>query len=148
MGNPEWILAADPDGWDGNYPVKYWRDDWKAIMKQSLARIVADGYDGAYLDWLQIYAFGPAAQAARAEGLDPVQALTAFITELRDYARSLNPDFYFIAQNAAELGTCDGWMDLYSGIAQEEIWFAWGGTPTPATSPATSLWIRRTPRPC
>jgi hypothetical protein len=50
---------------------------------------------------MEIYAFGPVIQAAQAEGRDPREELFAFIRELRDYARSLKPDFFFIAQNAA-----------------------------------------------
>ena len=30
-GNPDFIVSADPDGWEGNYPVAYWHEDWKAI---------------------------------------------------------------------------------------------------------------------
>ena len=125
VGNPAWILAPDPD-WPGDYPVKFWDPEWKALMKQDLAMIVADGYDGAYLDWMEIYAFPPLVQAAQAEGKDPREELVAFIRELRDYARSLDPDFFFIAQNAAEQGACREWLDLFSGIGQEDVWFTWG----------------------
>ncbi|MCK5036469.1 MAG: endo alpha-1,4 polygalactosaminidase, partial [Candidatus Sabulitectum sp.] len=57
VGNPSWIAGEDPDGWDGNYPVLFWHDDWKVIMAEYLTRIINDGYDGIYLDWLEVYDF-------------------------------------------------------------------------------------------
>ncbi|HIP23047.1 MAG TPA: hypothetical protein EYG79_05560, partial [Rhodobacteraceae bacterium] len=29
IGAPSWIVANDPDGWEGNYPVAYWHPAWK-----------------------------------------------------------------------------------------------------------------------
>ena len=29
---PDFILAPDPDGWEGNYPVAYWEPAWKDII--------------------------------------------------------------------------------------------------------------------
>lgn len=140
IGNPDWIVAEDPDGWDENYPVKFWRQEWTDIMKESINRIVEDGYDGIYLDWLEVYAFERVAEAAEAEGLDPIAELTKFVGELRGYAREKKPDFLFIAQNAAELGTFAGYTEFFDAIAQEAIWFDGTGDPDSSKQPGDEPW--------
>jgi cysteinyl-tRNA synthetase len=129
VGNPEWIAAPDPDGWDGNYPVKFWRSEWMDIQRNRIEEIISDGYDGVYLDWLEVYSFEPVAQAARAEGLDPKNALTDFVRALAEYARSRKPGFIFIAQNAAEMGDYPGYAEVFDAVAQESVWFDWEGDP-------------------
>lgn len=132
VGDPDWILAEDPDGWDENYPVKFWDEEWKDIMKETIDRIIEDGYDGIYLDWLEIYSFEPVDEAAEDEDLDPVEELTVFVTELSQHAHAKDPDFLFIAQNAAELGTFPEYTKLFDAIAQEAVWY--DGTGDPDTS--------------
>ncbi|MFH1121946.1 MAG: endo alpha-1,4 polygalactosaminidase [Bacteroidota bacterium] len=128
-GNPEWLLDPDPDGWNNSYGVKFWSPEWKTIMKHYIARIIDDGYDGIYLDWLMIYEFPPVVEQAQTEGLDVRQAMTAFISELAGYARSRKPGFLFIAQNAPELGYDTTYARLFDAIAQEDIWCDGSGDP-------------------
>jgi uncharacterized protein (TIGR01370 family) len=50
---PTW-LAGPNKRWRTNFPVRYWHPDWQAIVfggeTSYLARIVAAGFDGVYLD--------------------------------------------------------------------------------------------------
>jgi cysteinyl-tRNA synthetase len=60
-GNPpEWIDAENPD-WEGNYKVKYWNNDWQAIIfgneNAYLDKIIAAGFDGAYLDIIDAFEY-------------------------------------------------------------------------------------------
>ncbi|MBU4179736.1 MAG: endo alpha-1,4 polygalactosaminidase [Actinobacteria bacterium] len=129
VGDPEWIVAPDPDGWDENYPVAFWDEEWKGIMREAIDGIIEDGYDGIYLDWLEVYSFEPVADAAAAEGLDARDELVEFVRELADHAHSRKPGFLFIAQNAAELGSIPEYVGLFDAIAQEAIWYDGGGDP-------------------
>jgi len=129
IGDPDWIVAEDPDGWDENFPVKFWEDEWKEIMERNIDRIIEDGYDGVYLDWLEIYSFKQVADAAKQEGLDTRVELIKFIDEVSEYARSKKPDFIFIAQNAAEMGKYPEYVRLFDAIAQEAVWFDGSGDP-------------------
>lgn len=55
LGSPSWILARDPDGWKGNFPVAYWKPAWQDLIAGGdglLASIAALGFDGVYLDWV------------------------------------------------------------------------------------------------
>lgn len=135
---PDYILACDPDGWSGNYPVAYWDPRWKDIViygeNQSSApygdytsvidEVLKDGLDGVYLDWVEAYEDETVVAAALAAGKDPAAEMVAFIQEIRDYATARNPDFVVIQQNAAALG--DERPELFGiidGIAQEAVWY-------------------------
>jgi cysteinyl-tRNA synthetase len=60
IGNPEWIAGGDPDGWEGNFPVAYWYDEWREIWLGTggiMEGILHAGFDGIYLDWVEAYSF-------------------------------------------------------------------------------------------
>jgi len=129
VGNPQWISGEDPDGWDGNYPVLFWYTEWKTIMAEYLTGIVNDGYDGIYLDWLEAYDFDAVVSAAQAQGLDPEDLLIEYVQWIEEYVHNLDPDFIIIAQNAAEMGYRQSYLQVFDGIAQEAIWYDGGGDP-------------------
>lgn len=51
---PDWLGPENPD-WPGNYTVRYWNSDWQEIVFRYLDRILAAGFDGAYLDRIDVY---------------------------------------------------------------------------------------------
>jgi cysteinyl-tRNA synthetase len=134
---PAYILACDPDGWGGNYPVAFWDQDWKNIIIYGIGsdpanrdytsvidEVIRDGFDGIYLDWVEAFEDTDVMAAASAAGKDPAVEMIAFIQEMRAYARLRNPNFIIIQQNAASL--IDGHPELAAvidGIAQEAIWY-------------------------
>lgn len=135
---PDYILACDPDGWEGNYPVAYWDEDWKDIVIYSnnqgshpdrdytsvIDEVIKDGFDGIYLDWVEGFENEDVVVAAQAEGKDPATEMIIFIEEMRGYATARNPDFIIIQQNGAAL--CDEHPELFNvidAIAQEAIWY-------------------------
>ncbi len=143
---PDYIVARDPDGWVGNYPVAFWDEQWKDIVMYGeqgsttanrnytslVEELVLDGFDGIYLDWVEAFEDERIIQAGEDEGLDVAQEMITFIGEIREEARLQNPDFLVIQQNAASL--IDGREELVAvidAIAQEGIWF---------DGPATDDW--------
>ena len=58
LGNYVIGYAENPE-WEGNYKVKYWMDDWQAIIFGSsssyLDKILAAGFDGVYLDIIEAF---------------------------------------------------------------------------------------------
>jgi cysteinyl-tRNA synthetase len=48
---PPFLGPENPD-WKGNYAVRYWDPGWQSLIagKDGLGRVVAAGFDGAYLD--------------------------------------------------------------------------------------------------
>lgn len=57
---PSWIDAENPD-WPGNYKVKYWEQEWQAIIfgnkNAYLDKIVSAGFDGVYLDIIDAFEY-------------------------------------------------------------------------------------------
>ncbi len=57
---PSWFAAENPD-WPGNYKVRYWDAAWQSIIfgndQSYLARILAAGFDGVYLDIIDAFEY-------------------------------------------------------------------------------------------
>lgn len=55
---PSWMLRENPL-WQGNYPVKYWDENWQEIIATGehsyLKHILDSGFDGVYLDIVDGY---------------------------------------------------------------------------------------------
>ena len=136
---PAFIVTPDPDGWSGNFPVAFWRPEWKDIVIYGkntpvdasrdfisvLDEVVSDGFDGIYLDWVEAYDQNAVKKVAQADGVDPAAEMIKFIGEMRAYARQRNSDFTVIQQNASELlDGHPGLGDVVDGIAQEDTWYS------------------------
>ena len=140
LGNPDFMLTTDPDGWSGNYPVAFWDERWQNIIvdddSSMLKMAIADGFDGIYMDWVEAYDDSVVIAVAETAGISTDSAMIAFIQHIRDVARSINPDFLVIAQNAADL--CDDhpeYFGIIDGIAQEDFNF-YGEADVPWGDPA------------
>jgi cysteinyl-tRNA synthetase len=57
---PSWLAGENPD-WPGNYKVKYWDPEWRAVIFGSrdayLDMILEAGFDGAYLDIIDAFEY-------------------------------------------------------------------------------------------
>lgn len=134
VGNPEWIVGEDPDGWEENYPVAYWYDEWQSIWLREpgyLQGILDAGFDGVYLDWIEAYSDENVITIARRDGVDPLQEMIYWIKDIADFTRAQNPNFIVIAQNAAELAVYDDYLAIIDAISQEQIWFDGGADNDP-----------------
>ena len=134
IGDPEWIIGEDPDGWEENFPVAYWRDEWKEIWTGEegyLDRIIEDGFDGVYLDWVEAYSDEFVMDVAERDGVEPIQEMIWWVTEIADFCRKRSSDFIVIAQNAAELAEFSDYIGTIDAIAQEQVWFDGGADNDP-----------------
>lgn len=131
-GSPAWIVRENPQ-WRGNFRVRYWDPQWQQIVLRYLDRIIAQGFDGVYLDvvdaYRQDYAAGRSAE------------MTGFVGTIGRYARSRSPlgnDFAIFVQNAEELAGRDRqYLAAITGIGREETYVT-------ATDRVTSEGERRT----
>ena len=143
IGNPEWIVGEDPDGWVGNYPVAYWYDGWRNIWLGEdgyLQAILDAGFDGVYLDWIEAYSDPNVVAKATSDAVDARQEMIWWVEDITTFGRAQEPDFLVIAQNAAELGVDDDYLAVIDAISQEQVWFDGaadndppGDCPLPAT---------------
>lgn len=127
IGDPDWIVGEDPDEWRGNYPVAFWEDDWQDIWLDEsdgyLNRIVAAGFDGVYLDWVEAYSDDGVEAAARREGVDAQEEMVSWVQAIAEHTRAQRPGFIVVGQNAAELVADDDYVAVVDAIAQEQAWF-------------------------
>ncbi|MBU7027983.1 MAG: cellulase family glycosylhydrolase [Theionarchaea archaeon] len=134
VGNPEWIAGEDPDGWEENYPVAYWYDEWREIWLGDsgyLQGILDAGFDGVYMDWVEAYSDENVIAIAEKDGVDPVREMIWWVEDIAEFTRSQKPDFIVIAQNAAELSVYDDYIAIIDAISQEQIWFDGGADNDP-----------------
>ncbi len=127
-GTPDFMIIPDPDGWAHNYPVAYWDPRWKDIIihnKDSmLAKVLDDGFDGIYMDWVEAFVNKRIVQEAKDAGKDPAEEMIAFIREIRVFAQARNPNFLVIAQNASSLAVGrPHYVKVIDAIAQEQIFY-------------------------
>ncbi len=117
IGSPAWIVRENPR-WQGNYLVRYWDPDWQRIVFRYLDRIIAQGFDGVYLDIVNAY------QENYAE--DREADMVEFVSAIAGYARSrsaLGEDFGVFIQNAEELAANPSLLAVVTGIGREETYF-------------------------
>lgn len=122
---PSWLGSENPN-WPGAYRVQYWNQEWKNIVyangaTSSLGRILAAGFDAAFLDVVDTYAYWE--DLGRATAADE---MVQFVTELTAYARSINPNFKIIAQNSAPLLMRNDYLAAIDAVSSESMWYSEG----------------------
>jgi cysteinyl-tRNA synthetase, unknown class len=103
-------------GWEGNYAAKYWDEDWKAIVKQRVAKALDAGYDGVYLDRVDTYERVKAPNGSRAE-------MIRFVKEVSRDVRSRRGNAAVVVQNGEELLNDKGYVDAIDGVAKESLYY-------------------------
>jgi cysteinyl-tRNA synthetase len=134
VGNPEWIVGSDPDGWEGNFPVAFWHEEWQTIWLGEgglLSQILVAGFDGVYLDWIEAYSDENVIALAEQDGVDPVQEMIGWVGEISAFVKGGCSDCVVIAQNAAELVEYDEYVAAIDALAQEQVWFDGGADNDP-----------------
>lgn len=140
---PAWLGPWNPD-WPQSRKVRYWDPGWQAIVSNDegtgwLDRIVACGFDGAYLDIVDGYWFwGSEVRKADRRPGDPksekeaAQRMIDFIVGFAARARRRNPDFLIIPQNGAFIidalededdARKQAYLAAINAIAAEDVYF-------------------------
>lgn len=136
---PEW-LAGENLEWKGNYAVRYWLDGWRRRIvdpaptlaervheivvparRPYIDRIVEAGFDGVYLDRVDVFA-----QWLKQRASAPSD-MVAFVKEIAEYARRRKPGFLVIAQNGEELLKSQAYVRALDGVAKEDLLFGLDG---------------------
>ncbi len=122
---PAW-LAEKNCRWPDNHLVRFWHDDWENLVYRApgsyLARIQAAGFDGVYLDRIDVYA-----EVSHPDGAGKA-AMVSFVRQLAATARRSVPGFLVIAQNAEELLEDASYRGIIDGIAKEDLLYGLTGT--------------------
>ncbi|MEQ1697782.1 MAG: MJ1477/TM1410 family putative glycoside hydrolase [Hyphomicrobiaceae bacterium] len=122
---PDWIVEENCR-WPRNHIIKFWSDEWKDIIFRGkdayLKRILAAGFDGVYLDRIDVYSDLEARFPQAKDGM------LGFIRELAAAARAEKSDALIVAQNAEDL--LDYWRYRWAidAVAKEDLFYGVGGS--------------------
>lgn len=153
---PSWLGPVNPD-FPESRKVRYWEQDWQDVLFNDagtgwLDQIIAQGFDGAYLDIVDAYYFWASAGAdkVRREGdplardyRDAAARMIDLIQSIESHAHEQDPDFFIIPQNGSfivnDLVFGDGrgpalpdpareaaYFDAISAIGIEDLYFRGG----------------------
>ncbi len=134
---PVWLGRENPD-WKGNYKVRYWNTEWRdMVLLPYLKRLVAQGFDGVYLDIVDGYEywgddenFKPGAEqrlpddpADEAEAARRMIKLLAWIKSNGN--RLGSKSFAVFPQNAEGLLAYDApaFLAAINGVGVESLWW-------------------------
>jgi len=135
---PDWLGKENPE-WEGNYPVKYWVDEWKDIIFSYLDRIISQGFAGVYLDRIDSFEYWSDPDNGEDIVLSEEDAaikMINFVLEIAEYCRETRglSNFYIIPQNGERILEYDKngiYLETISGIGIEDLWYK-GLDPNPA----------------
>lgn len=135
---PEWLGEENPE-WEGNYNVKFWDDDWKAIVFQYIDKILEQGFVGIMLDRVDSYYYWSEEQGVLSEQ-DAAEKMINFVVEIGNYIKTDKDyeDFKIISQNALGIFQYDVQDELKKticGVSIESLFFMPDGSPT-------DFWLR------
>lgn len=129
-GAPKFLCAVNPE-WKGNYKVKYWHKDWQAIIEAYLDEIVAQGFDGMYMDIVdafEFFEFDPAKKDWIDDRKNPEtgntyrQDMIAWVLKLAGRARTkAGPGFLVIPQNGTQLLADATFLKTIDAVGVEDL---------------------------
>jgi cysteinyl-tRNA synthetase len=129
---PTFLNTENPD-WKGNYRVRYWQPAWQQLMLPAVDKVVAQGFDGIYLDIVDAFEFYEY-DAASKDWLDDRpnpetgktyrQDMIAWVAAIAQRARNKHPRFLVIPQNASQLLAHAEYRALISAIGVEDLFVA------------------------
>lgn len=107
------IIGPNPD-WPGNYRVRYWEPEWREVLlhgnaavgKSYLDRIIDQGFDGVFLDVVDVFeSIGPAGAGGSNLKRDAARQMIDLILAIAHHARLTRgrPDFLVMPQNGANI---------------------------------------------
>jgi cysteinyl-tRNA synthetase len=122
------FLGPENPSWPGNYAVEYWQEAWwEDAIRPYLDRILAQGFDGLYLDRIDAYEWWADTGLDRRLCADRMAALVARIAE---YARGVaGSTFVICPQNGLALlddASADsrrGYLAAIDALAIESLFF-------------------------
>ena len=125
---PSWLHVGNC-AWPGAWAVKFWEDGWKQILFRGsdsyLRKIIAAGFDGVYLDRVDMFADYPQIAAERRSA---AQDMIDLVAELALTGRSIKPGFLVLPNNGMELLESRQFRRAIDGLGMEELLFSHNGT--------------------
>ena len=123
-GRPHWIKMNNC-AWPGAWAVRYWEDGWKEIVYRGedsyLKRIIAAGFDGVYLDRVDMFEDFP---GIKDEQPRAAKEMIALVSELASTGRAIKPGFIVVPNNGLGLLADRNFRRAIDGFGMEELLFS------------------------
>ena len=127
---PCWLGRTNPD-WEGNYKVQYWSEDWQRIVLGYLDRIIADGFDGVYLDIVDAFEYWGDPDSGEGYHVSEAEAARRMIELVKRIAHHARVErglagFHVIPQNGERILDYDlggGYLQVISGLGVEDLYY-------------------------
>ena len=136
---PVWLGSENPN-WPGNYWVRFWYREWRdqIVGKNDsyLSRIQQAGFDGIYLDRIDVY-YDWQKEHPQAEA-----QMIKFIADITSEARRHHPGFIVIGQNAEELLRHDDYRAWIDAVSKEDLLYGIDADES-VNSPAAIAWSEK-----
>ncbi len=126
---PEWLGKENPE-WPGNYPVRYWYEEWHEIIIRYVDKIISQGFNGLYLDRIDVFEYWSNPDNGENFTISVEEAaklMIDFVLKIAYYCRverGIN-DFLIVPQNGENILEYDNgsYLDAISGIGIEDLWY-------------------------
>jgi len=110
---PDWLGDENPN-WPGNYTVKFWQPEWQGLIMAYLKHIISAGYDGVYLDGVDVF-------QRYKERMDAQENMVEFVGKISRLAKAQAPGFIVVSQNGEELLKYPEYRGEIDGISKEDL---------------------------
>lgn len=115
---PDWMGSANCR-WKGDHRVRHWHADWQRIVfgtpKSYVGRLIEAGYDGAWLDRVDIFYYW------RTERWQAADDMVQLVTGLSAWAKARRPGFLIVPQNGEELLSDARYRRAIDGMGKEDM---------------------------
>ncbi len=130
------FLGTENAEWKGNHRVRFWDPAWQAILFEPrrsvldaviehgsgrniayLDRIIDAGFDGVYLDRVDVY------EDWKTERPTAEADMIALVAAMSAYAKTRRPGFLIVPQNGEELLRHAAYRTTIDAIAKEDLFF-------------------------
>lgn len=121
---PSWININNC-AWPGAWAVRFWQDGWKDIVYRGpdsyLKRIIAQGFDGVYLDRVDMFEDYP---SIKKEQPNAAREMIMLVADLAATARALKPGFIVVPNNGIGLLADRNFRRAIDGLGMEELLYS------------------------
>ena len=127
---PDWLMQENPQ-WKGNRIIRFCAEGWQltilgdadgrnlynSIEASPLYKLIEAGFDGVYLDRVDVYS------EITSECADSRNKMIEFVARLAAHARKASPEFLVILQNAEELLASPKMVKTIDAVAKESLFY-------------------------
>ncbi|WP_336488196.1 endo alpha-1,4 polygalactosaminidase [Methylobacterium nigriterrae] len=118
-----------------HFAVAFWAQPWRVMAMRSIDQLIRTGYDGVCLDAVDACH----STWARSQGVNPMAAMAALVTDLAGYARARRRGFKVWAMNGEALLASEPVLAGLDGLFRENLYVTAAGRRRPAEEIAASL---------